>query len=210
MEAEMNHKFLIAMAVASIAILPGCATKKHVRTEVTRIDSEIKTIETAVEANETRIKEHDSVIAQHGEQLGQLSKEAQEALQRAQSAEKLAKGKLLYQVTLTDDKVHFKFNQGDLPDAAREILDNLISQLKADNRNVYVEIQGHTDSVGDEDYNMKLGEARAESVRRYLAENGIPVHRISTISYGEGRPIASNKTSQGRSENRRVVIQVLE
>src|SRR3989304_3486376 len=149
MEVEMNHKLLIAMAISSLAFLPvGCASKKHVKTEVERIDKEIKTIETAVEENETRIKEHDSVIAQHGEKLSVLSKESQEALSRAQSAEKLAKGKLLYQVALTDDKVHFKFNKADLPDTAREILDNLINQLKADNRNVYIEIQGDTDSVG--------------------------------------------------------------
>ena len=207
----MNQKFLIALAVVSLGfVAAGCATKKHVKTEVTRIDKEIATIETSVEASETRLKEHDSTISQHGEQLNQLSKESQEALNRAQSAEKLAKGKLLYQVTLTDDKVHFKFNKADLPDTGREILDNLINQLKADNRNVYIEIQGYTDSVGAENYNMKLGESRAESVRRYLAENGIPLHRINTISYGEGRPIASNRTSSGRSANRRVVIQVLE
>lgn len=200
----MKQKFLIALAVVSLGfVAAGCATKKHVRTEVARIDSEIATIETSVEASETRLKEHDSKI-------NQLSRESQEALNRAQSAEKLAMGKLLYQVTLTDDKVHFKFNNADLPDTGREILDNLLSQLKADNKNVYIEIQGYTDSVGTEDYNMKLGEDRADSARRYLAENGIPLHRINTISYGESRPIASNRTSSGRSSNRRVVIQVLE
>ena len=207
----MTQKFIIAAALAALAFLPAaCASKKHVKTEVERIDKEMKTIESSVEANETRIKEHDSIISQHGEQINQLSKESQEALQRAQSAEKLAMGKLLYQVTLSDDKVHFKFNKADLPDAAREIVDNLVSQLKADNKNIYIEIQGYTDSVGSEEYNMKLGEMRAEAVRRYLAENGIPLHRIATISYGEGRAIASNNTSQGRSQNRRVVIQVLE
>jgi peptidoglycan-associated lipoprotein len=211
MEVEMYQKILIALVVVSLGfIATGCATKKHVRTEVARIDKEIATIETSVEASETRLKEHDSTIASQGQQINQLSKESQEALNRAQSAEKLAKGKLLYEVTLTDDKVHFKFNKADLPDSGKEILDNLLSQLKTDNRNVYIEIQGYTDAVGTPQYNMKPGEDRAESVRRYLAENGIPLHRINTISYGEGRPIASNKTSNGRSANRRVVIQVLE
>ena len=90
------------------------------------------------------------------------------------------------------------------------MLDNLVNQLKADNKNVFIEIQGHTDSVGSDPYNMKLGEERAEAVRRYLSENGIPLHRISTISYGKSRPIAENTTKAGRSKNRRVVIQVLE
>jgi outer membrane protein OmpA-like peptidoglycan-associated protein len=81
--------------------------------------------------------------------------------------------------------------------------------LKAENQNVYLEIQGHTDSVGPEEYNFRLGLERAETVRRYLSESGIPLHRISVISYGEERPVATNKTKDGRSQNRRVVIQVL-
>jgi len=119
-------------------------------------------------------------------------------------------GKLLYEVTLTDDRVKFKSTKSDLPDAAKDILNNLVEQLKAVNKSVFVEIQGYTDSNGGDEYNMQLGQDRADSVRRYLAENGVPLHRISTISYGEGRPIAPNNNSEGRSKNRRVVVLVLE
>lgn len=197
----------IIFALVAVALMvtfqTGCATKKHVKKEVDRIDQEMSGIESSVEANQTRLKEHDTQIAQ-------LSRESQEALDRAESAKKLAMGKLLYEVTLTDEDVKFATGKADLPDKAREILDNLLAQLKADNKNVYIEIQGHTDNRSGVEYNMKLGEERAESVRRYLAENGIPLHRISTISYGESRPIADNKTKEGRSKNRRVVIIVLE
>lgn len=205
------RKILYALVVFTLALFQmNCASKKHVKTEVERIDKEMGKIEQSVEANETRLKEHDAILAQHEQKMTELSKESQEALTRAQSAEKLAMGKLLYEVTLTDDKVKFGSGQAKLTDAGKEVLDNFISQLKAENRNVFVEIQGHTDNQGGEEYNIKLGEMRAEIVRRYLSENGIPLHRISTISYGESRPITDNKTKDGRSKNRRVVIQVLE
>lgn len=202
---------LVALIIVALALIQvDCATKKSVKKEVDRIDKEIGEVEGSVEANETRLKEHDSKLGEHDTKITQLSRESQEALDRANSAERLAKGKLLYEVTLTDDAVRFGFDRSDLTDPAREVLENLITQLKAENRNVYIEIQGYTDAFGTEDYNMKLGEARAEAVRRYLAENGVPLHRISTISYGESRPVADNRNKAGRSKNRRVVVLVLE
>lgn len=207
----MLKRLLIVVAIVSLALFQlNCATKKHVNTEVKRIDTEMGKVETAVEANETRIKEHDAILTQHGEQLSQLSKESQEAMNRLQKTEKLAMGKLLYEVTLTDEAVKFKENKAQLSEEAQANLTQLINQLKTDNKSVYVEIQGHTDNLGSDKHNYDLGLERAESVRRFLSENGIPLHRISTISYGETRPVADNKTKAGRSQNRRVVIQVLE
>lgn len=207
----MTKRLIYGLFVFALALFQmNCASKKHVKTEVERIDKEMGKIEQSVEANETRLKEHDAVLAQHEQKLTDLSKESQEALQRANDAEKLAQGKLLYEVTLTDDKVKFASGKANLTDAGKEVIDNFISQLKAENKNVYIEIQGHTDNQGSEDYNLKLGQQRADAVRQYLSENGIPLHRISTISYGETRPISDNKTKDGRSANRRVVIQVLE
>ena len=199
----MLQKTLIIVVIAFLALSLACATKKQVRKEVDRIDTEMETIESSVEQSQVRIKEHDSQIAD-------LSRETQEALQRAQSAEKLAQGKLLYEITLTDEDVRFGFNQSELTDNARQTLEQLITQLKSENKNVFIEVQGHTDALGTEEYNQKLGQERADAVRRYLSENGIPLHRISTISYGEARPIGENKSKAGRSTNRRVVIIVLE
>jgi peptidoglycan-associated lipoprotein len=187
----------------------NCASKKSVKKEVERIDKEMDTIESSVESNETRLREHDAKFAEQGGQIQNLSQEAKDALARAQSAEKLAQGKLLYEVTLSDDAVKFGFNKAEIGPKAKEILDNLVAQLKADNKNVYIEIQGYTDSVGAEQYNMKLGLERADAVRRYLSQAGLPLHRMSTISYGEANPVADNKTKDGRSKNRRVVLLVL-
>lgn len=205
---KKSSLLLIVLLMAFFQL--NCASKKHVKKEVERIDKTMGDLSTAVEDNETRIKEHDSRLAGHDTKLAELSRETQEAMARAQSAEKLAMGKLLYEVTLTDDDVQYGSGQANLNDSAREKLENLIQQLKAENKNVYIEVQGHTDNFGSEEYNNNLGLERAEGVRRYLSENGIPLHRIATISYGETRPIADNKTKAGRAENRRVVILVLE
>jgi outer membrane protein OmpA-like peptidoglycan-associated protein len=75
---------------------------------------------------------------------------------------------------------------------------------------LYFEIEGHTDNVGSEDYNVQLGEKRAMAVRNYLAEKGVPLHALNVISYGESQPVADNSAPQGRAQNRRVVIRVLE
>jgi len=206
----MSQRILVSVALIVLAIMPiSCATKGTVKREVARIDQEMTGLQTSVENNETRLKEQDAKLASHDQSIAQLSTESKEALDRAQSAERLAQGKLLYEVTLSDDSVKFPTGAAKLSPEMRTALDNLINQLKADNKNVFIEIQGYTDSVGSKDYNYKLGMERAEAVRRYLAEAGIPLHRISTISYGEDRSVAPNNTRAGRSKNRRVVIQVL-
>ncbi len=76
-------------------------------------------------------------------------------------------------------------------------------------RATYVEVIGHTDDVGDDDYNQELSEQRAQSVRDYLVETGVNASKIVTVGAGETMPIASNKTDEGRAENRRVEILVL-
>ena len=160
---HMLHRILIVVVISFLALSLGCATKKQVRKEVDRIDSEMETIESSVEQNQVRLKEHDSKIAD-------LSRETKEALERAQAAEKLAQGKLLYEITLTDEDVRFGFNQSELTDNARNVLESLITQLKADNRNVFIEVQGHTDNLGTEDYNMKLGQERADAVTQGICD----------------------------------------
>jgi outer membrane protein OmpA-like peptidoglycan-associated protein len=75
---------------------------------------------------------------------------------------------------------------------------------------VYIEIEGHTDSVGPKALNEKIGLARAEAVQRYLYEQyQIPLHKMNIISYGESKPVGPNKTRADRAKNRRVVIRVL-
>jgi outer membrane protein OmpA-like peptidoglycan-associated protein len=94
---------------------------------------------------------------------------------------------------------------------AQAALDDFAGKVKALNEQYYIEIQGHTDDTGGRKLNDELGERRADEVRRYLSRGAqLPLNRMSTISYGDTLPVASNKTRKGRAENRRVVIVVLE
>ena len=86
----------------------------------------------------------------------------------------------------------------------------MVTKLKADPNGVFIEIEGHTDNVGDKVINEKIGMERAEAVKRYLFEqHQIPLHKMNVISYGEDKPVAPNNTRDGRAQNRRVVVKVL-
>ena len=87
---------------------------------------------------------------------------------------------------------------------------NEAAALLQKNERVVVEIAGHTDSIGSEEYNQGLSERRAESVKDYLVGKGVKAHRLSSKGYGEMRPVASNDTEEGRAENRRVEMVVLD
>ena len=119
--------------------------------------------------------------------------------------------RLLYEVVLSQEQGEFGFGDATLPEAAKSEIDQLAGQLKADApRNVYIEIEGHTDAPSEADINEQLGLERAEAVKRYLHESHqIPLHRMNVISYGEDKPIAPNDTREGRAQNRRVVVRVL-
>jgi outer membrane protein OmpA-like peptidoglycan-associated protein len=121
-----------------------------------------------------------------------------------------ASRRLVYEVTLSEDQGNFKFGKTELPDEAKARLDELVNQLKADPKGIYIEIEGHTDNVGSKDLNERLGMERAETVKRYLYEqHQVPLHKINVISYGEDKPVAPNQNRQGRAQNRRVVVRIL-
>jgi len=204
-----SRSLWVLPALAGLLLIgAGCATKKYVNTQVgeTRgeLEGQVGAVETEVETVQSRIEEHDR-------EIGEISTTAQDALDRAIAAGKLAEGKFLYETVLTDDSVRFPFDKASLSDEARNALNDFAEQLRTQNANLYVEIQGHTDATGEDDYNLELGEARAEAVRRYLnLEKGLPLNRMSVISYGETAPVADNGTRDGRAQNRRVALVVLE
>ena len=183
-----------AMALSAIS-LGGCATKDFVREQVA--------------AEDTKVQAAQTQLGQHETHLGQLDQSTKEALDRATAAGKLAEGKFLYSMVLSDDSVKFKADSAKLSPEAEQRLETFADKLKNDNRNVYLEIQGHTDSAGPDSLNRRLGEERAEAVRLFLNQHGVALNRMSTISYGEKDPMASNKTRSGRAQNRRVVLVVM-
>jgi outer membrane protein OmpA-like peptidoglycan-associated protein len=134
---------------------------------------------------------------------------ATEATVMAAELDKAAR-RLVFEVVLSEDQGNFKFAQTALPDEAKARLDQMVSQLKADPKAAWFEIEGHTDNVGSQLINEKLGLERAEAVKRYLYEqHQIPLHKMNVISYGEDKPVAPNQTRDGRAQNRRVVVKVL-
>jgi len=211
-----NGKVALAVPVALALVLSsGCVTKKVFRKTVQEQDQKIDTVQSGVEANERRIKDVDDKTRV---EVGRLDAKADaakargdEAYQKAESAEKLAKGKVIWEVTLSNDDVKFGLNQAKITDEAKAALEDIARRVKSSDHTVYVEVQGHTDSTGSKDYNMVLGEKRAEAVVRYLNEDaGLALHLLTAISYGEDSPVADNKTREGRAKNRRVVIRILE
>lgn len=209
----------VALVATTLAWGSGCVGKKLFRTTVEETDTRVGAVESAVEANERRMAdmrdETDSKIAEMDrevEQAVEVGTDAKRtAMEAATLAERAAMGKLLWEVTLSDDSVKFSFGEATVPAEAAQALDELADRIKSYGKAVYVEIQGHTDSAGGEDYNLSLGQRRAEAVRNYLAaEGGIPLHAMNTISFGESQPVADNSTPGGRAKNRRVVVRVLE
>ena len=105
--------------------------------------------------------------------------------------------------------VKFEFDSDRLTEPAKLIL-NEVAETLAAYPDVNVDLEGHTDSVGTDAYNLGLSERRANAVKTYLAGRGIAGKRMNPVGYGESRPIADNNTEEGREENRRVELKVIE
>ena len=214
---------VVALAVGSTA----CATKKFVRTEVGAVNDKTTTLATRAEENEQRIKGVDERVTQvdtkYDQKVGQVDQKASAAGQSADQAKQaaaaadksvtdLANGgrSLVYGVVLSDAQGGFRFANASVPDEGKAQLDKLIADVSANPKAVVFEIEGHTDSSGPVALNEQIGLERAEAVKRYLHEqHKVPLHKISVISYGETKPVDSNRTRDGRAKNRRVEVKVL-
>ena len=195
--------FLVATVVV-IGLLSGtgCASKKYVLGEMASLDQKVEGVESTVEENQKRIKEHDERLSTLGSLITQnqseMSQQKSELDGKIDEVKRFAEGKLILQEVMRNDE-------------AKAMLDQFVQTLVAQNKGLYLEIQGHTDNTGDEAWNVFLGKLRAEAVMEYLHDTySIPLHRMEVISYGSAKPIADNATSEGRAQNRRVVILVYE
>jgi outer membrane protein OmpA-like peptidoglycan-associated protein len=232
----MVRKFLITTAITVVAIggSTACATKKFVRTSVGEVNTKVDSLGRSVEETQERTRQNEGKIAdvdQRAQAAAQAARQAadqantaagaanQQAMAAGESArtanakalevEKNAR-KIVYEVVLNENQGNFKFGDISLPDAAKARIDEMVTQIKADPKGAYFEIEGHTDNVGDKTTNERIGLNRAEAVKRYLYEqHQIPLHRMNVISYGEDKPASPNNTRDGRAQNRRVVIRVL-
>jgi len=230
------RKSLLTLALFGLAIggSTACATKGFVKTQVNQasqqLNAKMDTLSQSLEetqqrtrTNEGKINDVDQKATAAGSAAGEAANAASAAGQRASAANDAASAasaraeavdkaskRLVYEVVLSENQGNFKFGKSELPAEAKAKIDEVVAQLKADPKGAYFEIEGHTDNTGDKAYNVKLGEQRAEAVKRYLYEqHQIPLHKMNVISYGSEKPLAPNKTKEGRAQNRAVVIRVL-
>ena len=198
----------VVSVTAMTALLGACATSKSVDEKIAASQA---TTNQRIESVSSQVEDLQQKQQQTDVKLEQLSQSAQEALKRAQEAGVLAKGKVVFEQSFSEDRIKFKLDSYELDDAAKAALDEFAGRVKGLSDQYFIEIQGHTDDTGGEKYNEELGQDRADSVRRYLSrQHQLPLARMSTISYGDTLPLESNKTRDGRSANRRVVLVVLE
>jgi outer membrane protein OmpA-like peptidoglycan-associated protein len=225
-------KWMSAVTLAGLVTvgLPACATKGFVRQRVGEVNGKVDNLATSVEQTQERTKKNEAAISevdQKAQAAGNSANQAQQAANAADNAAKSAHARadevgnktdaldkaskrLVYTVVLSEDEGQFKFGKTALPDEAKAKIDDMIHKLMSDPNGAYFEIEGHTDSVGGKEINQKIGLERAEAVKKYLYEQyQIPLHKMNVISYGSEKPVASNKTKDGRAQNRRVVIRVL-
>lgn len=225
-----KQMMVFAISAATLAVAPACATKGFVRESVGEVNEKVGTLGKSLEETQERVRQNEQKIGEvdgraaaantaagnaqraadsansNATQAGETGKRA-EARAAAVEAETR---KLIFETVISEDSGKFKFGAAELPDEAKAAIDQMVGQLKNDKKGVWIEIEGHTDNVGNEAYNEKLGLERAEAVKRYLYEqHQVPLHKMNTISYGEDKPASDNKTRDGRAQNRRVVIKVL-
>jgi len=209
-----------------VLLATGCATKKYVRNTLDPLEARLGKAEEQGSENSRRITEVDQ-NAQQGigeakSQANNASQEASVAGKQAQDATTLAQKGLSetdrireelrnadnFQL-LQSDIVRFGFDRSDLDGAAIQTLDQMVSVARSAKRYV-IEVQGFTDKVGSEQYNLDLSRRRADAVERYLTMvHKVPLARVFKVGYGEDQPVASNDSREGREQNRRVEIRVL-
>ena len=230
------RKLMMAGIVVTFSLVgtTACATKGYVKTQVGQVSTKVDTLSQSLEETQERTKRNEARIGEVDQRAQAAAGQAQQAAvtadgkavaadgkattaiesakaaaDRAEAVDKATK-RIVYEVVLSEDSGNFKFGSIMLPDEGKAQIDQMVSKLLADPKGAYFEIEGHTDNVGGKEINERIGMDRGEAVKRYLYEqHKIPLHRINVISYGEGAPVAPNTTSEGRAQNRRVVIRVL-
>jgi peptidoglycan-associated lipoprotein len=107
----------------------------------------------------------------------------------------------------TFEDVHFDFDRYSLRPEAVRVLEQAVSAMKTD-ASLRLTVEGHTCSIGTAEYNLALGERRAQAVRDYLTQNGVAATRLQTVSYGEEKPKHDNSREETRRLNRRSALVV--
>jgi OOP family OmpA-OmpF porin len=222
----MIRTSLTILLAASLAATVGCTTKNYVKQETTPLINKTNELDDLTAKNTREIKDVDA-RAQAGIQAvnaktADVEQKAQAAGQSAASAQQTADaannrvGVLTNTVANLDNyrpvaetSVKFAFNRDNLTPKSKEALDQLAGSL-ASTKGYIITLEGSTDSVGSPEYNYDLSQRRANSVIQYLASKySVPAHKIYVIGLGKDKPLETNKTKEGRADNRRVDVRLM-
>jgi OOP family OmpA-OmpF porin len=222
----MNRTSLVIILAASMAATVGCTSKNYVKQQTTPLINKTNELDDMTAKNSKDIKDVDA-RAQSGIQAvnaktADVEQKAQAANQSASSAQQLADtannrvGVLTNTVANLDNyrpvaetSVKFGFNKDILTPKAQEALDQLAGSISG-TKGYIIALEGGTDSVGSADYNYDLSQRRANSVIQYLASKyNVPAHKIYVIGLGKDKPVETNKTKEGRADNRRVDVRLM-
>jgi outer membrane protein OmpA-like peptidoglycan-associated protein len=187
-------------------------TRDALDKKVSAVDSRVSGVDTKVSALDSKTSEGFSAVKGDIQNVDQRAAQARTAADRASNDVNALGTKFTNRnmYNMTDEKnIQFKFDSAKLDPQYTAVLDEIAASLQQ-NPDAIVVLQGRTDSVGNKDYNVKLGERRIEAVRRYLAvEKGVQVYKIHEISFGSEKPIGENKTKEGREQNRAVTMTIM-
>jgi OmpA-OmpF porin, OOP family len=219
----------LVLVLLVVSLVSGCATKKYVKQQIDPISGKVDELTQMTKKNEGAIKDVDTraqagiqavqtkanEVDQKATNAGQKADQAQQSAQNAQVQITNVENTFNQKFANLDnykpvDKVtvNFDYNKYKLTDAAKATLDQVAAKVK-DSKGYAVEVQGFTDSRGSEGYNLLLSQKRAESVVRYLANQGVALFRTRAVGQGASNEVQPNKTKEGRAANRRVEVTLL-
>mgnify|MGYP006267439207 CR=1 FL=1 len=219
----MRKKLLVFSFISLLSA--ACATKTFVRQSVQQVEQRVEDQEQRtqqkIDALNAGLSQQQDRLAGTQEQVGRVETHAASAEKQAQMAQVSADGahqrtqaleltlsNVNRQVVLSDRAQGFARNSARLSRETQAALDAFVDEVRRQQL-VWIEIEGHTDNTGNAAYNAQLSVARAEVVRQYLASKGVPLHKMTVIGYGVTRPVAPNRTRDGRAQNRRVVVRAV-
>jgi len=222
----MTRTSLTILLAASMAATFGCTSKNYVKQQTTPLINKTNELDDMTAKNSKDIKDVDA-RAQAGIQAvnaktSEVEQKAQAANQNANSAQQMADaannrvGILTNTVANLDNyrpvaetSVKFGFNKDNLTAKSKDALDQLAGTISS-TKGYIITLEGGTDSVGSPDYNYDLSQRRANSVIQYLASKyNVPAHKIYVIGLGKDKPLETNKTREGRADNRRVDVRLM-
>jgi outer membrane protein OmpA-like peptidoglycan-associated protein len=145
------------------------------------------------------LEKMDSLNTDYQEMLAAARRKTADSLALV-NANNVSKGMEQYQ-----SQIFFNFDSSVLKEESYKALDEAVKVIK-ENPDLFFIVEGHTDNVGEDAYNLNLSKARAKSVMNYFVSKGVKASRISSEGYGESKPIASNDNPEGQAKNRRVEI----